>query len=274
MSQPYLTRIRLRPGASRHASFWRMVDQGDAHHRLVWGFFPKKEEGRDFLYRAEGQAEHLVFYTLSKRPPEDTSGLWIVDEPKPFLPRLSSGQILEFSLRANPVRRSLANPDEQVQARVARRSDKHRHSSDQKHDVVMLEKRRLTLAKEPVPQESELVQQEGERWLRQKEIGVRWCEVRADGYQQHRIWRRGGAATFSTIEFSGLLEVTDPARMIEQLWAGASPGLGSARGFGCGLMLVRRASSSWSERGLEDEDEDDEGDEDGDEGLDGEGDEG
>jgi CRISPR system Cascade subunit CasE len=255
MSQLYLTRIRLRPGASRQAAFWNMVDRGDAHHRLVWSFFPKKEQGRDFLYRAEGQAEHLVFYTLSRRPPEDTSGLWMVDVPKPFLPRLSSGQILEFSLRANPVRRSLANPDAQVQARVARRSGKHPHSSDQKHDVVMLEKRRLALAGELIPQESELVQQQGEQWLRQKEIGVRWGEIRADGYQQHRVWRRGGAATFSTIEFSGLLEVTDPARMIETLWAGPSPGLGSARGFGCGLMLVRRASSAWAGRGRDDEDD-------------------
>lgn len=256
MNQPYLTRIRLRPGASRQAAFWRMVDQGDAHHRLVWGFFPKKEEGRDFLYRAEGRAENLIFYTLSKRPPEDASGLWLVDEPKPFLPRLSPGQILEFSLRANPVRRSLANPDKQVRARVERRSGKHQHSSDQKHDVVMLEKRRLTLAGEPVPQESELVQQQGERWLRQKEIGVRWCEVRADGYQQHRIWRRGGAAAFSTVEFSGLLEVTDPDLMVQKLWAGDSPGLGSARGFGCGLMLVRRPGPSWSAGDHEDDEDD------------------
>jgi CRISPR system Cascade subunit CasE len=234
-----------------------MVDQGDAHHRLVWGFFPKKEEGRDFLYRSEGQAENLVFYTLSKRPPEDASGLWLVDEPKPFMPRLSRGQILEFSLRANPVRRSLANPDAQVRGRIERRSDKHRNSSDQKHDVVMLEKRRLSLAGMPVPGEAELVQQQGEQWLRQRAIGVEWREVRADGYQQHRVWRRGSSATFSTIEFSGLLEVTDPALMIEKLWAGPSPGLGSARGFGCGLMLVRRPGPSWTGATDDEDDEDD-----------------
>ena len=54
------------------------------------------------------------------------------------------------------------------------------------------------------------------------------------------------------IEYAGVLTVTDPARMVVKLWSGEQPGLGSARGFGCGLMLVRRARAAEES---EDEDE-------------------
>jgi len=205
-----------------------------------------------------------VIYTLSRRQPRDDSGFWQIDEPRPFAPALTPGQPLDFILRANPVRRSMRNPSETVRGRMERRAGKHSNSSDQKHDVVMLEKRRLQEAGLPALDEPELVQSQGEAWLRQQEksSGFEVVRVRADGYQQQRIFRRGAPASFSTIEFSGLLRVTDPAQMKQRLWFGTegpaearvSPGLGSARGFGCGLMLVRRPAAPWA-GGADDEDD-------------------
>ena len=40
-----------------------------------------------------------------------------------------------------------------------------------------------------------------------------------------------------TLDFGGILTVVDPERFIEALYQG----VGSAKAFGCGLMLVRRA---------------------------------
>ena len=41
---------------------------------------------------------------------------------------------------------------------------------------------------------------------------------------------------FGVMDFSGMLEVKDPARFLTQL----AQGFGRARAFGCGLMLIRR----------------------------------
>jgi CRISPR system Cascade subunit CasE len=265
MADLYLSRIRLREGAEHAEAFWRREHQreGDALHRQVWGFFHEEEQTRDFLYRVEGSGIGRTIYTLSRRPPEDRSGLWSLEPPRRFAPQLRAGQVLEFSLRANPVRRSVEGAPLQDQAPGeprARWSEAQRaaRSSDRKHDIVMLERRRLQQAGLPVPLEPELVQEQGERWLAKQgqAAGFGVLRVRADGYEQHRVWRRRPpSAAFSSVEFSGLLEITDPARMIEKLWAGPQPGLGSARGFGCGLVLVRRPGALLRATPGDDEDE-------------------
>ncbi|MBE0437199.1 MAG: type I-E CRISPR-associated protein Cas6/Cse3/CasE, partial [Methylomicrobium sp.] len=63
--------------------------------------------------------------------------------------------------------------------------------------------------------------------------------IRVDGYRQHRFLKRKGnkQVSLSTLEFNGLLTVTDPNLFIKTLYTGIGP----AKGFGCGLMLVRRA---------------------------------
>jgi CRISPR system Cascade subunit CasE len=49
--------------------------------------------------------------------------------------------------------------------------------------------------------------------------------------------RRGRPAGFSQVDLSGNLEVIDPAAFLARL----TSGFGSAKAFGCGLMLIRRA---------------------------------
>jgi CRISPR system Cascade subunit CasE len=63
-------------------------------------------------------------------------------------------------------------------------------------------------------------------------------EVRIDGYRQHRITRRGETPIrFSTLDFEGVLEITDPSVFVAKVCAGFGP----QKAFGCGLMLLRRA---------------------------------
>jgi CRISPR system Cascade subunit CasE len=54
----------------------------------------------------------------------------------------------------------------------------------------------------------------------------------------YRTWRqRGGKGiALSTLDFEGGLAVTDPERLRVVLLAGIGP----AKAFGCGLLLVRR----------------------------------
>jgi CRISPR system Cascade subunit CasE len=57
-----------------------------------------------------------------------------------------------------------------------------------------------------------------------------------DGY---RTWRQhfgSKGIELATVDFEGTLEVADPARFLDALVRGVGP----AKAFGCGLMLVRR----------------------------------
>jgi CRISPR system Cascade subunit CasE len=65
------------------------------------------------------------------------------------------------------------------------------------------------------------------------------CEIEAVSILPHsptyfRKGNRGGKLL--TVTFEGVLRVSDPARMAELLWNG----IGHAKAFGCGLLLVRR----------------------------------
>ena len=219
----YLSRIELAPGAPESPAFWSSLRSAYDTHRLVWGWFSDgPERRRDFLFRQEGAGMGTRFYTVSERPPHDATGLWRM-ESKPYAPKLVPGQPLQFTLRANPTRR-------------IRTGD----GGGRRHDVVMDSKRREPEAEDVSP--AERVQREGARWLAERlaKLGaeVRPEAVRVDGYQQVRLPRRAGEAPIrlSTLEFTGLLTVTEPERFSSAL----TQGVGPAKAFGCGLLLVRR----------------------------------
>jgi len=58
-----------------------------------------------------------------------------------------------------------------------------------------------------------------------------------DGYAQHRGKR--GQISISTVDFAGQLTVTDPVALKQALF----DGIGHAKAFGCGLLLVRRVTA-------------------------------
>ena len=226
----YLSRARLRSDASVSALTPLLLgttgrggaSQQPGHH-LVWSLFADGfQRQRDFLWREMGRG---VFYILSARWPEDRHGLFEIEEPERFTPSLAAGDRLRFALRANPL--------------IRRRHADRRRSV--KHDVVMDALRNLV--GDRAGMRIRAVHEQGLAWLeRQGEKSgfeiVSDC-VRIDGYEQHRVTRKGSARAmeFSTIDFEGLLVVRDPAALLTAI----PHSFGASKAYGCGLMLIRRA---------------------------------
>ncbi|MBU1566269.1 MAG: type I-E CRISPR-associated protein Cas6/Cse3/CasE [Proteobacteria bacterium] len=82
-----------------------------------------------------------------------------------------------------------------------------------------------------------------ETWLIDKSKSYGFVLVRdnrlkfqAEAYQWHALPKKGKDAGFSSVDFEGEIEVTDTELFSKALFNGIGP----AKGFGCGLMLVRR----------------------------------
>jgi CRISPR system Cascade subunit CasE len=211
------------------------LGNGNAYqlHKLIWNLFSDgPDRRRDFLYRYEAVHGCLTFYTVSAREPNDPSDLWEIHS-KQYTPKISKGERLAFSVRVNPV--------------CSKRDERRRR---QRHDVVMEAKRRIAFKELPHqerPHVATLVQEAGLAWLKAREVGLGFHVegnneapmVRADGYVQHKLFRGKGveAVDFHTLDFNGVLTVTDPDIFIKEC---LYKGIGPAKGFGCGLMMVRR----------------------------------
>jgi len=205
--------------------------QRPAHaHRVLWLLFQDvPDAARDFLWRDEGRARFMM---LSQRPPTDPHGLFEI-ETRPFEPVLAPGDRLAFVLRANPVVR-LDQPE-------TRTTGKGRMTPKRKKvDVVMHALHKVPSGERAARRDS-LVNEQTSAWLagQGEKYGFRPAgPIVADAYTQVGIERRRGrAAGISTIDIAGAIEVTDPPAFVGQL----ARGFGSAKAFGCGLMLIRRA---------------------------------
>ncbi len=220
----FISRVQLKGNAGYEKEFWSHIGGAYKLHSLMWDLFADDpNRNRDFIYRQDIVHGLPAFYCVSERIPNDRHGVWTV-ETKPYSPVIRKDQQLAFMLRANPIRTKRDDKDKQ-----------HRH------DVVMEAKTLLKQKQAGMPGESELVQQAGYMWLALKGeangFSVRDGEVRADGYSQLRFTKPKGkhSVSLSTIEFNGLLTVTDPDSFSEALFHGIGP----AKAFGCGLMMVR-----------------------------------
>lgn len=219
----HFTRVRLKRDVTVGALAPLLLGQdGNLHtgHHLMWSLFAdQRERKRDFLWREMSDG---VFYILSTRLPEDKHGLFDIAPPKTFDPQLAKGDSLGFSLHANPVVR------------------KRRGGRSKKHDVVMevlqgIERRARA------ERRGAAVQSSGLAWLQRQGDGAGFAvepsQVRIDGYEQHRVARRAGQPMFfSTLDYEGFLTVVDPDVFVQAI----ARGLGSARAYGCGLLLIRR----------------------------------
>ncbi|MBB4210858.1 CRISPR-associated Cse3 family protein [Rhodothalassium salexigens DSM 2132] len=198
-------------------------------HRLIWSLFADQpERDRDFLWR---EIEPGRFITFSARAPRRASDLVTVDEPKLLDVTWRTGQRLAFSLRANPT--------------VARRDGKGRRGK--RHDVIMDALRPIERGKDRRTARPNLERERGLAWLSARaercgfaletDVNGTPC-TQVDGYRQHVIKRRKGRrAVLSSLDFDGLLRITAP-----QVFAAAlCQGVGPAKAFGCGLLLVRPA---------------------------------
>jgi len=226
---PLLSRVRLKRNTSIATLTSLLLDNHrgggsmQAGHHLIWSLFANdRDQARDFLWRETTKGAFMV---LSARRPEDSHSLFEIDT-KPFDPVLAPGDRLRFSLRANPVVRKRRSPNDRYAV---------------KHDIVM-----NALSLHPKGGRAESRQAEicshGFAWLERQAamhgFSVEKDHVEIDGYMRHCMARKNGnqPMTFSTLEYEGVLKVTDSAAFLSQI----SKGFGSAKAYGCGLMLIRK----------------------------------
>lgn len=209
----YFSRIEQRDGQHMRP----LATLGQVHSK-AYNFFGEKEEGRkrDFLFRYEVIRGRGRFYMLSRTQPRQQEA-WRV-ATKVYEPQLAVGDRLHFDLKASPT------------VSVNR---KH-------HDLVY-----HYLIKHPEAKErhrgaltTELVH----GWLtRQGErcgFTVEQDSFRVDRYEKERFTKVGkkSQVTITVAEMCGVLTVTDPKAFCDML----SFGIGRSKGYGCGLMMIRR----------------------------------
>ncbi len=219
-----ISKVRLSRKAGTQGSLAKVLSAGanaDRGHGLVWALFNDGTTApRSFLYR---EIEPGTYMAVSEHAPRDAHGLWQIDQ-KPYQPTLSVGQRLGFVLRANPVV-TVVQPGKPRGLRA---------------DAIMHAKSKLSAAERPkfTSKDASTI---AVSWLVKRGPGLGFeidtDATSADGYQQVRILRPGrqSAIVFSEIEFTGALTVKDPELLRQALFKG----IGKARAYGCGLLLVR-----------------------------------
>ena len=187
-------------------------------HRRIWKLFPGEEEvtrdggedeRRGFLFRAEQYApgRPARFLVQSRRTPVGVPGIAHLGS-REFDPRPAAGQRLAFLLTANPVK---TIDDAQMEGKPSKRSAKVR-----------------------VPLVKEAAQRE---WLARKLSSSAVVESVSVLAQAPLYFRKGSrAGKIVPVTFEGVLGVQDGENLRNLL----ATGLGPAKAFGCGLLLVRR----------------------------------
>lgn len=197
---------------------WEFARNSYDLHRQLWRLFPGEEKEtrsngeelrQGFLFRIEdnstGRPARLL--VQSRRAPETASGVVLVGT-REIKPQPVAGQRLAFLLTANPVK---TVTDAQRDAKPGKKSEKCR-----------------------VP----LIKEEDQReWIARKLASASKIETVSVLPHAPIYFRKGSrGGKLATITFDGVLRVSDPTLMTKLL----ENGLGHAKAFGCGLLLVRR----------------------------------
>ena len=226
----YFSVITPAEGREREAVHQRL-EGPYADHQWLWRLFPAPEgTARDFLFRRHEVEALPRYYVVSQRAPANADDAWRI-QTRDYDPQVEAKTALRFELRTNP-------------------SVRHgRAGKSKRHDVVMEAKKKL-LAERGLahwgdwqdgdkPALYDLVQQSCSAWLarRGQSLGfaVDTGTLIVEGYQQHAE-RRDRELRFSSVDFTGTLTVTDPVAFRTTLLKG----IGHAKAFGFGLLLVRQ----------------------------------
>lgn len=222
------------PGAERNAAAHRIVwllfqSSPDAGQEMNW-----RQTEQGYLWRDDGDGRYLI---LSREPPRDPHNLFEL-ETKEFAPKLSEGDRLRFALRANP-----------VVASKAEFTHEQKRNRGKRVDVVMnaltaVPRTDWTSGTGRAFARDRLVTETTQAWLERQgsKHGFKLSAgFVAEGYSQVQVARGPGhrrrSAGFSVVNLAGEITVTDPSALLARL----PLGFGSAKAFGCGLMLIRRS---------------------------------
>lgn len=207
------------------------LDGPYADHQWLWRWFPAKAgTQRGFLFRRHEAAGVPRFYVVSEREPQTQHGAWMA-QTRDYAPQLSTGERLQFELRVNPTVRH------------------GRDGKSKRHDVVMEAKKKLLTERgfaywsewqgDDKPELQQLIHGACNHWLARRGetmgFAVDADALVVESHLQHRE-KSNGELMFTSVDLAGQLTVTDPVPLLRALLSG----IGRAKAFGCGLLLVRR----------------------------------
>ncbi len=203
----YLSRITLHTGQLSPAQLLHLVDRGEyVMHQWLWDLFPVRQ--RKAISLSSGRTRGAFrFFVLSQERPAESEMFTI--ECRPFASELRTGQSLCFNLRANPT--------------ICK--------AGKRHDLLMEAKRQVR------------GQAEGsDVWLHQQQAALDWLaaqgersgftllDTSVDAYRQQQLRRENSRQLiqFSSVDYTGMLTVTDPGLFLQRLSRGMAKAARSA----------------------------------------------
>lgn len=228
----YFSLITPDGGRQRDAAHQRL-DAPYADHQWLWNWFPaERGSARDFLFRRSEVDGLPRYHVLSHRAPLARLGAWRA-QTREYAPLIEPGDRLQFELRANPTVRH------------------GRDGKSKRHDVVMEAKKKLLAAHgtnrwQDLPDAEkpalyEVARQACGGWFQRKGEALGFVpdleRLVVVGYGQHHE-KPDQRLQFSTVDLAGEITIVDAQAFNTALLGG----LGGAKAFGCGLLLVRRAA--------------------------------
>jgi CRISPR system Cascade subunit CasE len=204
-------------------------------HRTLYRAFPAPDPGR-VLYRVDIDrisGTTTVLVQSDSRPDWSylSDGyLSLAAESKPFAFSVSAGQRMRFRLRANPTKRVAAKNDRLGAVMVGKRVGLTTEA-----DQVRWLLRKADAGGFRVP--GDWVKIKDRETGESAELPNFRVNVIPEG--RDRNGKPGHAGAFLAVRFDGLLSVTDPDRFVQTV----RDGVGSAKGFGFGLLSLARAEA-------------------------------
>lgn len=197
-------------------------------HKKMWALVSRdKNQQRDFLYRVEYDTCQNIkhIYLLGPHQVSSQNNLKIAVSPR-YQPQLKTGERLHFKIRANPVIKRKENGKAKEYGLVMDAKHQFKKNGRSYQEQLSLD---------------ELIHEVCMKWLvrkgEQHGFSVKQFEVTIDNAREYLIKPPAKQEyMLRTQDFSGVLTVVAPEVFIKALYKG----IGSAKAFGCGLMLVRR----------------------------------
>lgn len=223
----YLSHMPLNP--QRRSTRELIASPQRLHAAVLSGFLPGASERGRVLWRLDSDGAHELnlmvvsaevpsFDALVEQAGWTANPVWRTADYEPFLARVTEGQRWVFRLVANPVK-SVRSVDElQAERPLPRGSRVPLIKRDDQEAWLLARSELAGFAISPGAS--------GGLNLRIMQSSRRSFERRSDGQRR--------TVTLQTVQYDGVLQVSDARRLRRTL----VEGLGSAKGYGCGLLTL------------------------------------